>query len=353
MASVPVKRIPELDGVRGVAALAVLAYHLRPNGCSFGKVNLGWAAVNLFMVLSGYLITAIVLDRRREPSFLRTFYARRGLRIWPIYYLTLLVFVVIDPFLPRPFGWGNVPYYLVYLQNTLLARPFSVPFNPALDHTWSLAVEEQFYLIWPLLIGLAGSRGLVPLACVAVAASAWVRWLDWHPWLLASRFDGFALGGLLAAFFRGGVGPGRRRDVGRLAFGVGVPLGCVTALPLWGRSLQVDVLILNALLFALVGLVLSGEGHPLLMPLRSRPLRYVGTISYGLYLYHYCVYWFFGGFAVTFNQPWPRDVLKLGVTFALAVLSWELFERPILGLKDRLRYGEADAPGPAAEAGGA
>lgn len=343
------KRIPELDGVRGVAALAVLAYHLRPNDYAFGTVNLGWAAVNLFMVLSGYLITTIILDHRRERSFLRTFYVRRGLRTWPVYYVTLLFFVVIDPFLPRPFGRGNVPYYLVYLQNTLLARPFSVPFNPALDHTWSLAVEEQFYLVWPLLIGLAGARGLVPLACVAVGVSAWVRWLGWHPWLLTSRFDGFALGGLLAAFFRDGAGPatGRRRHVGRLAFGVAIPLGCVLALPFWGRSLQVDVLVLNALLFAAVGVVLSCEGHSLLLPLRSRPLRYVGAISYGLYLYHYGVYWFFGGCAVTFDQPWPLDALKLGVTFALAALSWERFERPILGLKDRLRYGESDAPAPA------
>ncbi|MCA1684384.1 MAG: acyltransferase [Planctomycetia bacterium] len=333
------KRIPELDSVRGIAALGVLAYHLRPNDYQFGHMSLGAAAVNLFMILSGFLITSIILEHHRERSFLRTFYLRRGLRTWPIYYLTLLVFVVIDPFLPHPFGWRNVPYYLVYLQNWLLAQPFAVPFNPALDHTWSLAVEEQFYLLWPPLVCLAGARGLIPLALATIAASVVAREWEWHPWLLVTRFDGFALGALLAPVVREGALTSRQRTACRVAFGAVIPVGCGLAVPYWGLLLNVDVLATNALLFALVGAVLCFEGHPLLGPLRARPLRYVGTISYGLYLYHYVVNWFAGGFAVKYDQPWRTDLVKIMITVTLAVLSWELLERPLLGLKQRIRYG--------------
>lgn len=338
--SLPLKRIPELDSVRGIAALCVLVYHLRPLSYRFGHTNLGAAAVNLFMILSGFLITAIILDHHRERSFLTTFYLRRGLRTWPIYYLTLLFFVAVDPFLPHPFGWRKVPYYLVYLQNWLLAEPFANGFNPALDHTWSLAVEEQFYLLWPPLVCLAGARGLIPLALATIAASIVTRGLGWHPFLLVTRFDSFALGGLLAALVRDRDHLDRHRTSYLLAFLVVIPLGCGLALPFWGRSVNLDVMASNVLLFALVGAVVCAEGHPLLMPLRARPLRYAGTISYGLYLYHYGVYWFLGGFAHTYDQPWRTDLAKVAITLTIAVLSWELLERPLLGLKERIRYGQ-------------
>src|SRR4051812_9144594 len=105
-------RVPELDALRAFAAGIVLLFHLRPEGFVFG-----WTGVDLFFVLSGYLITTIILQHQAAPGFLRNFYVRRGLRIWPLYYLTLFGLVALNPFLPRPQPMAGLPYYLTYTQN--------------------------------------------------------------------------------------------------------------------------------------------------------------------------------------------------------------------------------------------
>ena len=147
-------RVLELDGLRGLACLTILAYHIRP-----AAVPYGWTSVDLFFVLSGYLITAILVRHRGSPGLLKSFYARRGLRIWPIYYLTIVVLVILGPWLPRPTSWNGLGYYLTYTQNIPRYWSGRVPaFSPYLNHFWTLANEEQFYIVWPILVITLGRR---------------------------------------------------------------------------------------------------------------------------------------------------------------------------------------------------
>ncbi len=161
--------IPALEGVRGVAILAVLAHQLLIDGYAGGRAleilrmpfQTGWAGVQLFFVLSGFLITGILLDTRRAENFWSSFYARRALRIFPVYYLLLAVTYAIAPHRHQVFYW-------LYLAN--LRQLAAGPAVESLGHCWSLSVEEQFYLVWPFAVRLLDERGLVRLCAAIVVA---------------------------------------------------------------------------------------------------------------------------------------------------------------------------------------
>jgi peptidoglycan/LPS O-acetylase OafA/YrhL len=349
------RRIPELDALRGLACLVILVYHLKPH-----LVPGGWAAVDLFFILSGFLITSIILNHANERHFLAHFYARRGLRIWPVYYLTVLLLVVTAPVLPRPCDFSGLPYLLTYSQNVPRYWGGEAPeFSPYLSHAWSLAVEEQFYLVWPLLVGLAGRRGVVPLALAMAGVSVWARARGFHWWLLLARGDGLALGALLAVLRPDRGRPGRRASGLGMAFGgVGLAaLGYLVALASDGglstvgtpRWPALTLLVVNLLGFAIVGLVLCHLGRPALWPLRVRSLVGVGTLSYGLYVYHYVVLSLSDDIARRLGmggRPFWREALTIVAIVVLARLSWRYVERPLLGLKDRFAYGPSPPTGP-------
>lgn len=363
------RRISELDALRGLAAVVVMFFHLDPH-----RYFPGWSGVDLFFVLSGYLITSIILRDGESNDFFINFYARRSLRIWPIYYLTLLVLVAANPFLSRPAPLDDLPYALTYTQNIpLYWGKEPPPHHPALNHAWTLAVEEQFYLVWPALILWAGRRRLVPLCLATIALALATRdgwnWIlpRYHERLLLARSDGFALGGLLAWLLGEDGWARRRRDLGGLAFGAAS--GLALAYLLWGAwsegakhfiglptpSHPAETIFAFGLLYAgIIGLVALHAGGRWLRPLRLGWLAYLGQISYGLYLYHYVVYWTIDGcdpkIAVREGQPWPTQAAKLGASLALAVASWHLIERPILRLKGR--FGYRDAPGEGRPASG-
>ena len=360
------KRVPELDSLRALAAVVVLFFHLDPL-----RYFPGWTGVDLFFVLSGYLITSIILENAGSPGFTLNFYARRSLRIWPIYYLTLLGLVAANPFLAHPDKLADLPYALTYTQNLPLywgKQP--PPTHPAFDHAWTLAIEEQFYLAWPALVLWAGRRRLVPLCVltilIALASREGSNWIIPHysERLLIARSDGFALGGLLAWVFAEGGWADLRRDRALLACGLAAGLatlylawGCWAYSPLGLIGLPTpiypaEVIFAFALLYAgIIGLVVLHAGARWLRPLRFRGLVYLGQISYGLYLYHYVVYWIIDGcqprpHSHETDQPWTTQAVKLSATLAVAVASWHLIERPILRWKDRFRY----RAGPTAEA---
>src|SRR5579872_5946528 len=177
------KKIPQLDAVRGLAILLVIVHNT--NG-KFPGLHLqtlfqnGWAGVDLFFVLSGFLITRILLDSKQSGDALRNFYARRCLRIWPLYYALLFFMFVIVPvirpsesaaiFAPRSSPWWAYP---VFLQTFLI--PSASGATGPLAVTWSLAVEEQFYLIWPWIVRYSSAARLRQLAITVICASPLLR----------------------------------------------------------------------------------------------------------------------------------------------------------------------------------
>lgn len=343
------RRIPELDALRGLAAVAIVAFHLNPQA-----FYPGWTGVDLFFVLSGYLITGIILRHGRERGFLGTFYMRRGLRIWPIYYLALFALVVWNSYLSHPSSLKSLPYYLTYTQNVPLYWRHLAPTWRVFDHTWTLALEEQFYLLWPALVLLVGNKRVIPLCLATVALACMAReggWIAWSPYserILLARCDGFALGGLLAAILESGVT--RRKTAGlALTFALAVAYiawGMIAAgsgvgflgLPTPPRP-STTILAVGLLYFGLVGLVATGAGSRWLLPLRFRFLAYLGQISYGLYLYHYPIFWAFDGYSFDIHHSWTIRAEKVAATLIVSVLSWHLIESPILRLKDRFSYG--------------
>jgi peptidoglycan/LPS O-acetylase OafA/YrhL len=270
-----------------------------------------------------------------------------------VYYLTVLLLVAAAPILPRPYNLGGIPYLLTYTQNVPLYWSSTAPhFAAYLMHTWSLAIEEQFYLIWPPLICIVGRRGVIPLSLALAFASVWARGHGFHWWLLLARGDGLAMGSLLAVILSGRGGEIRRPMMLRWAFGTGSVAAIMYLIafsargglsplhmPMWPAT---TVLVVNLFGFGVVGLVVCLQGHPALRPLRGRWLVKVGQLSYGLYMYHYVVLLFSDDLAQRFGlggRPFWRQALTAVAIFALAAVSWRYVERPFLRLKDRFSYG--------------
>ncbi len=347
------RRVPEFDALRALAALGVLLFHLSPRE---GWTVFGMTGVHLFLVLSGYLITAIVIEHVGTPHFLRVFYARRTLRIWPVYYLTLAFLLVLQHNLPDPPSWRGVPFYLTFTQNIWnwpgIDRLLTAPPRAfrAFDHSWTLAVEEQFYLLWPLAVALVGPRRVAPLALGIVGFCLWFKTLGYDTWTLFHVCGAFALGALIAALL---VDRSRvERD--RLAFSSFFVVSSLIGLAYLAWYFQVPPLgwsptglawrdssnhfAYYAIHFGIVGFVAVNAGAWFLAPLRLRELTYLGEISYGMYLYHMPVYWLVGGYRVQTGEPWTLWVAKIALTFLVATLSYRYIERPILALKDWFPY---------------
>ncbi len=346
--------IQELDGLRAIAIIVVLLFHLEAYWFS-----LGWAGVTLFFVLSGFLITGILLDAKGSPHYLRNFYARRGLRIFPIYYLTLFVITVVAVVLGR--SVGDLPYYLVYTQNYLLgATSFTPSFPDAFNQSWSLAVEEQFYLLWPLaILWLSRKRLLILTATLfglGLVSRALLLVLTHNETLmdtaLPAQLEPLAAGAALAILVRSG------HDIRAIAvkgMWVAIASGAwllylVHANGLsaywhpqeWASSpSNLPTVTLLALFFG--GIVsMAVAGTPILSHLlRLRPLRHIGKISYGIYMFHFPVYVVVDKFlwhafpGEPGLVPFAHPVGKLVITYLLALASWRFVESPLLRLKDR------------------
>jgi len=235
------QKIPQLDAVRGIAILVVLAHNLRGfSSPPFSLVtNYGWMGVDLFFVLSGFLITGILLDLKSSENYFRNFYARRSLRIWPLYYSMLILMFVILPLVrpqdahevfQRSTPWWSYPFFL---QNFLVAAP-SLAAGP-LGVSWSLAVEELFYLVWPFVVRFVSRESLQWIAWAVLLASPMLRlqFIARH-WIIYSnpfcRLDGMMAGALLAILVRkSGFAPGRLLKAAWVLFLIAVPLAITTA----------------------------------------------------------------------------------------------------------------------------
>ncbi len=349
-------RIPELDAIRAFAVLAVLLYH---GGFTTGvrtldvPFKLGWTAVDLFFLLSGYLITSIILAHQVDRHFLYAFYARRALRIWPIYYLAIGVLALLSISRLMPDSWPPLTgrllaHYLTFTQAVPSYWGDNSAYYHPVGHFWSLAVEEQFYLVWPFLLALTGKRGVVPLAVGFILLAHGYR-LVGEPssrHLLLVRCDGLAFGAILAVI-TAREGFARSRRIHAAVFAT-IALGSVVALGVCVAKVSRDYLWTNSLLLfatpfflGVVGWVVSSSGSRWLAPLRSRWLGYVGRISYGLYLYHFIFYVLIDD--LSGHREGTQSLLapKLVITFLVAVVSWEYLEKPILAWKDRFPYDRA------------
>lgn len=348
---------PALDGLRGVAILLVLFLH------NFGFMNyffFGWLGVDLFFVLSGFLITEILLNSLGQPRYLRNFYLRRVLRIFPLFYLALLLCLLVIPAITS--GGLDTSYYTrnqiwlwTYLQNWLFI--FKEPYgDKILLHTWSLAVEEQFYLVWPLLILLFRTpRRLLWVMLTLLALVALARYMVWSMKVedLAysslytfTRIDGLCIGSLVAILQK--IHPQflKKYNTLILLLMAGINFGFYFLNNRSGFTLPYLAFAGYTTFAVLFGLLVYESvcqpGSLIPRLLNIRPLKFFGKISYGLYVWHWPVYLLLFEPLRKYcpGSPGTTEMLSAsGCTLAavlLSLLSYHLYERPFLRLKERL-----------------
>jgi peptidoglycan/LPS O-acetylase OafA/YrhL len=336
-------KIPQLDAIRGLAILLVMMHNMGsryPLPYSQWLVRNGWMGVDLFFVLSGFLITGILLETKASEGYFKNFYARRCLRIWPLYYSLLVFMFVLVPLL-RPseahtvFEARSSPWwaYPLFLQNFLVPIP-TMATGP-LGVTWSLAIEEQFYLIWPFIVRFCNPTQLRRIAVAVICLSPVLRYyLSAHHVVIYSnpfcRLDGLMAGAFLALIIR-------TEDFVPTSLVKRAWILLIVAAPLVliAQTLDAPWIVFSFTALASVAFVYLAMfcSQPWLQAiLRNRFLIFTGTISYGLYLLHKIPV----DMAQTFHlDRYPAVALPVSfaVAFLLAFLSWNLLETPFLRLK--------------------
>jgi peptidoglycan/LPS O-acetylase OafA/YrhL len=366
--SIPVQnRIPALDGVRGVAILMVMLVHYRTILTGTGLERTvysifepGWSGVDLFFVLSGFLITGILLDTRAGPFCLREFWWRRALRILPVYYFCLaLLFIGMNAFYhyflhKQPWHGLNVWWYLGYLSNWKANHGDG---DPHLGHMWSLAIEEQFYLVWPLAVYWLSRRRLVWL-CVSLVGLAlglriWFTYLHASPVMMyrltPMRMDALAIGALLAVAVRNARV--RAWMAGHVKAVLCAALGVLTAIAALNGTFDFDkpwvhtvgVSVLEVFYACLVFLAFAGTAGLGPRVFAWRPLRSIGKYSYAMYLFHFTPHLILESRVQQWLLRHPQRLATLvhffylpvmiGLSYGLARLSWLLLESRLEWMK--------------------
>ncbi|MBT0773800.1 acyltransferase [Kineosporia sp. J2-2] len=338
-------RRPALDGLRAFAVLAVMAFHTSP------AAHGGFLGVDVFFVISGYLITALLLREwsRSGGVDLKAFYVKRALRLLP----PLLFMLAVS--LPFVFTWARdqltlnpviaIASVLLYVANW--ANVWVNEGTGIWTHTWSLSIEEQFYLIWPLvLIGVLARRKKAPAAglVVLIALVVLARWVGvansdsflWIYYATTSHCDGLLLGSLLAVLLNRRDSLARSGRQSEIVAWAGVfGLAALFATSHIETSDTYEWRLPMAALFAtmIVHHLATRKQGPMVDLLSLRPFVAVGMVSYGLYLYHFPV------FMTVQSRHYPhleQHALEITLTLALTVFSWFVVEKPALRLKDRL-----------------
>jgi len=375
-----VSRIPELDGLRGIAILSVVLMHYfyNPDPHLRGPIHhiqrifaLGWSGVDLFFVLSGFLIGGILMSQKGSPSYFKTFYIRRAFRILPIYYLWICLFIILilvgGPYLRQHTHSGQLPALNldIYRNFLFLQNLWDVEYTTLavwwFSHLWSLAVEEQFYLIAPLLVRYLPERLLPQMLGVVVIVAPILRVVvrlhsgaevSWPAYrLMPCRADSLALGMLLAYAWR--------TDVVRvriLAKPVRLYLAFAALLAgmavIWWRYPNPNDGVTQTIGYSVVGLFyallllvsIGLPSGPIAKFVRWKPLQEFGRISYCLYLIHLVVGYFCFGFltrSIVHFSDWRSGlvgVLSICLAYGLCRVSWTFFEHPLLQIGHRYKY---------------
>jgi peptidoglycan/LPS O-acetylase OafA/YrhL len=371
-------KIPELDGLRGLAIVMVLVHHMGvfQNLGSYTTPlahigGPGWIGVDLFFVLSGFLITGILLRTKRDSHYLRNFYARRALRIFPLYfcYVALLQLLLEMHWLAPQVEHAvsqDIHWVWVYAANFRILGKGDF-LDVFLNHFWSLSIEEHFYFLWPtivLLIDDAKLRKLCIWGTVGVLALRTLLVLKSVPsstvyTFTPCRMDGFFIGGFAALLFKDTVPNRKRLLVPALALlcvcGTTVLGSCVLSRTFtWSTPFMQSVgyTLTSAGFFALLLLTLVERGQgPLSRLFGSSGLRFFGKYSYALYVLHQPIY-------IIFDSVLPttrvidltgsaslgyvlHSVASVGLSVVAALLSWNLLEMPFLRLKSLFEYRSA------------
>lgn len=370
--------IPALDGLRGIAVLIVMVMHfslVEPLGgvhAVYTRVSgLGWTGVDLFFVLSGFLITGILYDAKGAKHYFRNFYARRTLRIFPLYYAFLVALFVILPLLApstaEPEMGEERLWMWAYLGNVLMARAGWEGLPAHTTHLWSLAVEEQFYLIWPLIVWWASRKRLIAI-CIGAIALASISRVALHLLgadptagytLLPARVDTLAVGSVIAILARDPAGLAwlRRSAKPSLIGALAVIVAVMSSLPVFGtlppRNLQVQFFAYPAVaIVAAACLVMAMQADSTTRIGRAMSvgaLPALGRYSYALYLFHVPIRDVIrnsgigsGQAGIVAGSRFPLQVAiiaaGIGVTYVVALVSWNLFEKHFLELKRYFPY---------------
>jgi len=345
--------MPQLDALRAVAVIAVMAHHFLPVDRYIPEsfLTLGILAVRMFFVLSGFLITGILLRARNEKpkTALKRFYFRRMLRIFPIYYLTLFAALALQLGSIQQRAW----WHLTYLTNVIY------PFNPGLTwpagHFWSLAVEEQFYFIWPFLLIFLPAKHLTKVIVGTIALAVVFRTVVLYAFSVPEiaavytlgAMDSLGFGALLAIFHHDeALRPHLKRFIRFCWFAGLALLALLTLMYFSNRGFRIiyiaRYLCISLLFVVLIDRASRGFGGKLKLLLECRPILYVGKISYGVYVYHLfmmaIVLDYYHSRGTTDPNYLMVALLATVLTFVVAVFSWHLIERPISDLKDRVRF---------------
>lgn len=366
------KHLKSLDGVRGVAVLSVIAYHtlliadrpaILPTLWS-AVMNSAWAGVDLFFVLSGFLITGNLIDSRGQSGYFRNFYARRTLRIFPLYYSVLIFVFLVLPLaaLVRPLpaiysqDFNHQVWLWTYLQNYLQAR--GAHQLPGFGHFWSLAVEEQFYWVWPLVVFSCGNKALLKVCIAVCALSPLLRFTLLQccltPWavreLTFTRADTLLFGACVAVLVRETGLPSRLKTLARsLAAAAVLSLLVILArrhwLPYEAPDMEVFGYSAVGILFATLIYRLVVAPDRLSRFFSTPVLRWFGKYSYAIYVFQAPLS---EGFKAATHRLAPRapEFMSVLLVFAgtttvscmAAVVSWNLIESRFLRLK---RYFES------------
>lgn len=367
-------RFPALDGIRALAITAVFAYHFGGGSHGGRLLNLynnfrlrGWMGVDLFFVLSGFLITGILYDTRTDSKFFQRFFARRSVRIFPVFYLLVVVLLLLTPVLRYEWRLEHLPF-LFYMGNFFAAFDDSLytvssANHPAasvyLGHLWSLCVEEQFYLLWPFVVWKVRDRvrllwvatGLSLLALifrfsVVIFSSTLPLGLANHT--LPGRMDAMLFGAILALLLRGESSDVVQRSC-KWVFLVAATLTAT----LFVLSPESNSPWLSTIGYSLIGIASAGligmtlrPGSPAFRFFHLRPLRVLGKYSYGFYVYHLvwaAAWWHFGAMLTVrlHSRIWGgvlMNIVNFAVTFLVAKLSYDLFEVRFLRWKKNFEY---------------
>ena len=369
-----ISHIPALDGLRGLAIILVLVLHFgSPSGFPLlarGAIGnaidrvfyAGWAGVDLFFVLSGFLISSILLSTRDDDGYFGRFYSRRALRIFPVHYVALALGFFVLPYLAPAYAprllqdaaHGQV-WFWTYTSNIALASGILAD-GGVFGHFWTLAIEEQYYLVWPTVVRFCSRRTLLAVAIGMIAVALLVRiaalWLGlgwaWAYRMTIARVDGFGVGAVIAALV---LDERASRRLFRLApYGVAAT-GAALAFEFWRvprfyPSTPSVITWDHSLLAVMSGwLVVLALGSSAPSWMRSRWLGWFGMYSYGIYVWHWPLQ---RVLAIVQSGPMASNVmfgsgiaiLLTGVagSCALGWISYIVIERPFLRLKGRFAY---------------